>query len=260
MMKKIWQTCLTLGMILMVSLSATQGFAATPGAAGAAAPAVAITPKTKDYLKNVQLFAQSTVRIQGTKTVYIDPFNIARETHDADLILITHPHEDHFSVTDIAKIKKPGTILVVPDSMIQEAKTAGVNQVTTVVPNQRYQEDGVVFKALPAYNIDKPYHPKAKEWVGYLVQLNGILYYHAGDTDLLPEMKIIKTDVAFLPVGGTYTANAAEAAQAAALIRPAVAVPMHYGSVVGSSQDALKFVQLLKPGIKGAIIQNTKPL
>jgi L-ascorbate metabolism protein UlaG (beta-lactamase superfamily) len=208
-----------------------------------------------DLLKRVQLFVQSTIKFQATRTIYFDPFQVAGEPHDADIIFITHPHGDHLSVADIQKVMKPGTTIVLPEDGLAKAKAAGISKWVTVVPNQNYVVEGISFQTVPAYNTNKQFHPKENAWVGYIATINNAAYYIAGDTDLIPEMSGFKTDVAFLPVGGTYTMTAIEAAKAANIIKPAIAVPIHYGAVVGTAADAQKFLSLLDSGIKGIILQ-----
>ncbi len=210
----------------------------------------------KDLLNGVSLGKQSTIRIQSGKTVYFDPIDIAGEPKDADFIFISHSHGDHFSVGDIKKLAKPQTVLVLPADCVQPVKDAGLADIIEVSPNNDYEKDGIRFTAVPAYNTNKQFHKKESNWVGYIVILNGASYYFAGDTDNTPEMKEIKANVVFLPVGGTYTMTAEEAAEAANIIKPLVAVPMHYGSgIVGTPEDGAKFIKGLDPSIKGVLLK-----
>ncbi|MDP4095023.1 MAG: MBL fold metallo-hydrolase [Bacillota bacterium] len=211
--------------------------------------------ENSDLLKGVSHFVNSTIRIEGDKVIYFDPISIDGEPHDADIIFVTHTHDDHYSIGDIQKIMKDGTILVVTNDGVQTAQDAKIKNVMGVVPNKEYQADGIKFKTVPAYNIDNPYHPKDSGWVGYIVNMNNKSYYIAGDTDIINEMKGIKADVAFLPVGGTYTMDASQAAQAAKIIGPKVAVPIHFGYAAGSREDAEKFINLLDKSISGVILQ-----
>lgn len=208
-----------------------------------------------DLLRNVAHFKQSTIRIQGEKIIYFDPYRIAKEPHDADLVFLTHTHGDHYSVIDISVIMKATTIFVTTADGVAKLKEMGISNIVTVVPNQDYEVAGVKFHTVPAYNLNKNYHPRSSNWVGYVAQINQVAYYVAGDTDLIPEMKDIKADVAFLPVGGRYTMTAEEAAQAANLIKPKVAVPIHFADVVGTVDDAKKFLSLLDPPIQGVILK-----
>ncbi len=173
--------------------------------------------------------------LQGKKNVYIDPYNLVGDLPKADVVLITHPHFDHCSPDDVAKISSERTVAVAP-------RGCSVNlQTTFVQPGDELVFDEVVVKAVPAYNVGKNFHTKANNWVGYIVRMGGISVYHAGDTDVIPEMDGLSVDVALLPVGGTYTMDWSEALRAVEMIKPKVAVPMHYGSVAGSTTDALNF-------------------
>lgn len=178
------------------------------------------------------------------KILYIDPFGISE--HDkADIILITHGHYDHCSVVDIAKLIKPDTLIAItPDVTSKLSGKVHGGDVKLVKPGDSFVHKDIKVKAVPAYNINKQFHPKQEEWVGYVFTIDNITFYHAGDTDFIPEMADIETDVAFLPVSGTYVMNAEEAAQAAKKIMPKIAIPMHYGKIVGTKSDAEKFKEL----------------
>ena len=190
-------------------------------------------------LENVHWLGHASFKITGEKIIYIDPYQIAGgET--ADIILITHDHYDHLSMDDIEKIMGEKTVVVAPAS----AGDAIKGNLKKVNPGDTLTIEGVEIQAVPAYNIGKEFHPRDKNYVGYVFKIGGVSYYHAGDTDYIPEMKDIHVDVAFLPVGGTYTMNAEEAAKAAEDIKPKVAVPMHWGSIIGSEKDAEKFKSL----------------
>jgi L-ascorbate metabolism protein UlaG (beta-lactamase superfamily) len=195
----------------------------------------------RSVLKNVHWLGHAGFKITGSKTVYVDPYEI-RGGEPADLILITHDHYDHCSPADIKKIKHAATQIVAAEGV--DAKLPG--KVKTVKPGDRLTEAGVAIQAVPAYNFKLPNHARGKNHVGFVFALDGIIYYHAGDTDRIPEMKQISADVAFLPVGGTVTMGPAEAAKAAADVKAKTAVPMHWGSVIGSIEDAEKFCKLCK--------------
>lgn len=132
----------------------------------------------------------------------------------------------------------------------------GINKNAIIVaePNKEYETQGINFNTIPAYNINKKFHPKENNWLGYIITINNVKYYVAGDTDITDENRKVKCDVAFVPVGGTYTMDFKEAAQLINEIKPKIAVPIHYGSIVGTEQDARNFINLLNSEIKGVIL------
>ena len=207
-------------------------------------------------LENVEVLYHSSIKIKDNKIIYIDPFKIDRNYNDADIIFITHDHYDHYSEEDIDKVINENTVIVIPEELLTKVLKKGINKeaIITVEPNKKYMVQGIKFETIPAYNINKTFHPKENDWVGYVIEINGVKYYIAGDTDITEENKRVKCDVAFVPVGGTYTMDFKEAAQLVNEIQPKVAVPIHYGSVVGTKQDAEKFVKLLHTNIKGIIL------
>ncbi|MBN1275255.1 MBL fold metallo-hydrolase [Candidatus Woesearchaeota archaeon] len=204
-----------------------------------------------------ELLAHDTVRVTTMKprnlVIYFDPFKLPREGSlpKADVLFITHPHYDHCSVEDVRRVvQKKTEIVTVPDTQSKLSRL-DVAAVHLVRPGQELSVRGLSVRAVPAYNNDKEFHPKENEWVGFVVSVEDVSVYFAGDTDLTPEMQQLpRIDVAFLPVSGTYVMTAEEAAKAAMLIQPQVAVPMHYGSVVGSSQDAERFKSLLEGEVR----------
>lgn len=179
-------------------------------------------------------------RIEGEVRIYIDPFEIT-EAPVADIILITHEHYDHCSPEDVAKISTPETVIVTEKD--SAAKLAG--DVRIVAPGDRVEVGEVYVEAVPAYNVDKTFHPRANGWLGFIIELEGVRIYHAGDTDFIPEMNDFKVDIALLPVSGTYVMTAEEAVQAALALKPKVAIPMHYGAIVGGASDAVRFEKAL---------------
>ena len=207
-------------------------------------------------LENIEVLYHSSIKITKKKIIYIDPFKINQNYNDADIIFITHDHYDHYSEEDIDKIINEKTTIIIPEELLTKLSRKGINRSTiiTVEPNKKYTVQGIKFETIPAYNVNKTFHPKENEWVGYIIEIKGIRYYIAGDTDITEENKKVKCDVAFVPVGGTYTMDFREAAELINEIKPKVAVPIHYGSVVGTKQDATNFVKLLNPGINGAIL------
>lgn len=198
------------------------------------------TTEDKIMMNNVHWLGHSSIKLTGKKIIYIDPYKI-KGGEMADIILITHDHYDHMSLEDIRKIRSEKTVIVAPST--PSTKGLGKN-VRSVVPGMTLKIDNVEIQTVPMYNIGKRYHPKDKNYVGYVIKFDGVTYYHAGDIDAIPELKDIKADVVFLPVGGTYTMNAAEAAKAASEMKPKFAVPIHWGSVVGSLADAEQFKKL----------------
>ncbi len=203
--------------------------------------------------ENIEVFTQSSIRIQdGDRKIYMDPFQMKTEPHDADYILITHDHYDHFSPEDIAKAAKKDTVLVVPEKMKDKAReVAGlVRQIVTVEPGVRREAEGLALETVPAYNMLKPFHPKSAGWVGYILQVDGKRIYIAGDTDATREAKAVRCDVALVPIGGTYTMDAGKAAELVNAIRPEVAIPIHYGSIVGKPSDGEAFAGYVKAPIR----------
>ena len=207
-------------------------------------------------LNNIEVLYHSSIRINKEKTIYIDPFKIDRNYNDADIIFVTHDHYDHYSEEDIDKVINENTVIVIPEELLTKVLKKGINKnaIITVEPNQKYMVQGIKFETVPAYNTNKTFHPKENDWVGYVIELNDVKYYIAGDTDITEENKKVKCDIAFVPVGGTYTMDFKEAAQLINEIQPKIAVPIHYGSVVGTEQDAIDFIRLLHPNIKGVIL------
>jgi L-ascorbate metabolism protein UlaG (beta-lactamase superfamily) len=195
-------------------------------------------------LENIHWLGHDSFRLDGTVTVYIDPWKLPAGLPVAGLILVTHEHFDHLSVADITALAGPDTVVVGPASATSQL--AG-RETVTVAPGDSVEVRGVGIEAVPAYNLDKfrapgqPYHPREAGHVGYVVALDGVRYYHAGDTDAVPEMAEVRCDVALLPVGGTFTMTWDEAAAACDLLHTTAAVPMHYGEVVGDAGDAERF-------------------
>ncbi|MFC1728373.1 MBL fold metallo-hydrolase [Nanoarchaeota archaeon] len=183
--------------------------------------------------------------IKTDKVIYFDPYQI-QTNEKADIIFISHEHYDHCSIADINNIIKPSTVIVtVPDC---QSKLAGlpIANVTLVKPGDKLNIQGLAVEVVPAYNLNKQFHPFDNQWVGFVVTINGVRVYHAGDTDLIPEMRnLVDIGIALVPVSGEYVMTAQEAANAVNLFRPKVAIPMHYGAgVAGTKEDAEKFKSL----------------
>jgi len=190
---------------------------------------------------NIHWLGHDAFRIDGPPIVYFDPFQLTKNEPKADIIFITHDHYDHCSPADVAKIRGPKTIVVGPKEIV--SKLPGSVEVLSIGETKTFA--GVQVKAVPAYNINKNFHPKRDGKIGFVLTMAGKTYYHAGDTDRIPEMDGLAPDVAFLPVSGTYVMTADEAAGAAKAIKAKVVIPMHYGAIIGSDADAKKFAQLL---------------
>jgi L-ascorbate metabolism protein UlaG (beta-lactamase superfamily) len=182
-------------------------------------------------LEHLHWLGHASFRLDGPPTIYFDPTSLGGEESQADIILISHLHDDHYSPSILKQISTSETVIVISERMAVRLETDGVpGEVRGLRPGERTTIGEVGIETMPAYNIDKSYHPKEGEHLGFIVTLQGERLYFAGDTDRIPEMAHIDCDVALLPIGGTYTMDAEEAAQAAADIEPRVAVPMHMRS------------------------------
>lgn len=188
--------------------------------------------------------------IAGDKTIYIDPYQLSKaqqNRNDADILLISHNHFDHLSMDDIKNVLGKKTSIVAAKECIDQLKGAGAAEIKEVAPGDRMTVQGVSIEAVAAYNINKKFHPKADRKVGFVITAGNMRIYHTGDTDDIPEMSSVKPDIALVPVSGTYVMTAEEAAGAVnEKIKPSkLAIPMHYGAIVGSDQDAARFKQLV---------------
>lgn len=201
-------------------------------------------------IEHIHWLGHASVRLDFDKVIYIDPWKIADMAPKADLILITHAHHDHFSPDDIEKIRKPTTSFV----SIADVAAKIQGDIHVVKPGDVLTTQGIKIEAIAAYNLEKHFHPKSAGHVGFVVHTGGHAIYIAGDTDATPEMKSVKADVAMLPVGGHYTMGAEEAAEGANAIQPRLAIPLHFGDIIGSEANAQQFsvacqvpVQILQP-------------
>ncbi len=189
-------------------------------------------------LDKIHWLGHAAFRIELDKTIiYVDPYQLKKDAPKADIILITHEHFDHCSRTDIENIHQSNTKILAA----ARVRSALSYSLETMSPGEKIDVGRIRIEAVPAYNVKRSFHPVSNGNLGFIIQVNQVRIYHAGDTDLIPEMDRIKANIALLPVGGTYTMDAREAAQAADIITPDIAVPMHWGSVVGSRKDAEEF-------------------
>ena len=181
---------------------------------------------------------QSSIKIIEEKIIYFDPLKV-EELHDADYIFITHTHWDHFSKEDILKIRKETTKIIGPNDIQEESLNMGFQKqnICLVAPYQELSFENIKIKTVPAYNKEKPFHPKENFWVGYVVTINNTTYYIQGDTDALEENEKINCDILCIPIGGTYTMDKKEAAEFTNKLNPKTVIPIHYGLVVGTKED-----------------------
>ena len=207
-------------------------------------------------LNNIEVLCHSSIKINKEIIIYFDPFKIGKNYNDADIIFITHDHYDHYSEEDIDKVIKNNTIIVSPVDLLEKLLNKGLKKenIISVKPYEDYNIRNLKFSTIPAYNTNKQFHPRKNNWVGYLIELEGITYYIAGDTDITEDNKKIKCDVAFVPIGGTFTMNYQEASELINTIKPKIVVPIHYGSIVGTKEDAINFKKLINPEIECKIL------
>lgn len=205
--------------------------------------------------ENMYVYRQNHICLQSDgRIIHVDPFRMDFSPENADFIFITHDHYDHFSLIDIKKAAKKSTVIVFPEKMREKMfDIKAVGRLFAVKPNEKYVIDGLEFETVPAYNIGKPFHPKSAGWVGYIIKLDGKRIYIAGDTDATPEAEAVKCDVAFIPVGGTYTMNALQAAKLVNRIKPEIAIPVHYGEIVGTKKDGEIFADAVDKNIKAEL-------
>jgi L-ascorbate metabolism protein UlaG (beta-lactamase superfamily) len=193
---------------------------------------------------NLAWLGHSSFRLSGSRIIYFDPWEAGGPA--ADLILITHDHFDHCDPPTVKTLCGPRTRIVTEPASAARLKAEGFNQVTVMAPGDEIEIAGVGLKAVPAYNTNKDFHPREKNYLGFVVTLDGLSLYHAGDTDRIEEMKGLKAQVALLPVSGTYVMTAEEAVQAALDLSPAMVIPMHFNKIVGDESMAKAFAEALK--------------
>ncbi len=210
----------------------------------------------------LQWLGHAGFRLSAEKVVYIDPFQLIKSYNDADIVICTHEHYDHCSIKDIEKVITSETILVCPPDCISKFRGLKIGNIVPLEPGQSVKVKGVSILAIPAYNVNKyrsqdiVFHPKQNYWIGPVLVLGGKKIYHSGDTDKIPEMaELHDIDIALMAVGGIYTMTAHEAVEAVLMFRPKNTIPMHYGSIVGSVQDAVTFAQEVRShGIKSEVL------
>lgn len=204
----------------------------------------------EEFAKKIHWLGHDGFRMDAAKIIYFDPYQIS-DGPKADLILISHEHFDHCSPEDVAKVQDSGTVIVT------EKDSAGklTGDVRVVTPGETLNVEDIKIQVVPAYNTDKDFHPKSNNWLGFIVEIEGIKIYHAGDADFIPEMNDLEVDIALLPVSGTYVMDAEQAVQAALSINPKLAIPMHYGAIVGDEKDAMTFKSALEGKVEVLVLQ-----
>ena len=202
-------------------------------------------------MDNIFINAHSSIQIGD---IFFDPFKITNNTKKASMIFITHTHYDHLSIEDINKVITSDTIIIAPHDAKDTLQEHYSNKVYYVKPNEILNINNIKIETFAAYNINKNFHKKEYNWVGYKVEINGTTYTIVGDTDATPELESLHTDVLFVPIGGTYTMSAKEAANLANTIKPDLVIPMHYNEIVGSKEDEKIFIKNLDKNIKYKIL------
>jgi len=203
----------------------------------------------EDFSKKIQWLGHDGFRIDAVKTIYFDPYEI-KGGPKADLIFISHEHFDHCSPEDVARIQGSDTVIVTEKDSAKKL----TGDVRVLKPGETLTLNDIKVQAVPSYNTDKAFHPRANNWLGFVVEIEGVKVYHAGDCDFMPEMKDLEVDIAFLPVSGTYVMTAEQAVEAALAINPKLAIPMHYGAIVGDNQDAVRFKKALEGRVEVHIL------
>jgi L-ascorbate metabolism protein UlaG (beta-lactamase superfamily) len=207
-------------------------------------------------LNRLHWLGHASFRLEASKIIYFDPWKLSKNAPKADVILITHEHYDHFSPEDIQKISTPNTVIVTDTTVSRriESESLTYKEVRRLLPGEASDISGIKIEGVASYNTNKQYHTKTSKKLGFIVTIDGMRIYDAGDTDMIPEMKDYSCDIAILPVSGTYVMTADEAALAALLIKPKVAIPSHYADIVGNAKDASRFQELLKDKVEVKIL------
>ena len=197
-----------------------------------------------DYDK-IEVNTQSSIKFKLDKIIYFDPYKIEDDINDADIIFITHNHYDHMDSESINKVKNNDTIIVAPKTMEDTIREIKFKDYIFLNPNEEIDLDDINIKTIPAYNLEKPFHPRTNNWLGYILTYNNVTYYVAGDTDKTNEAENVKCDIALIPIGGKFTMNVEEASELVKTINPKVVIPIHYGSIIGDIQDGERLKELL---------------
>ena len=195
----------------------------------------------------IRWYGHDTFTLSNNITICIDPFKLTNSI-SADLVLISHNHFDHLSEDDLSKVVNENTTIIAANECLSQLSKLNCKETVGISPNDEKIIGGVKIIAVRAYNLDKinpdtekPFHPREDNKVGFIVTINGISIYHTGDSDVIPEMDDLQPDVLLVPVSGTYVMTASEAVTAVGKIKPKLAIPMHYGTIVGSEDDAKEF-------------------
>jgi len=218
--------------------------------------AYAAEGEVEEMVNNLHWLGHASFRLDSSKVIYFDPWKLSPDSPKADFIFITHDHYDHYSLDDVKIISTKDTVIVTDNTVGRQLQGARLNykEIRPLSPGDNIEIDGVKISAVASYNIGKQFHTKNSQKLGFIVTIDGVKIYHAGDTDNIPEMAGYQCDIALLPASGTYVMTAEEAAKAALTIKPKVAIPMHYGDIVGSDSDARRFQDLLKGKVEVKIL------
>ena len=200
----------------------------------------------------IRWHGHDTFSVESDVRIFFDPYKLSKQS-EADLILISHDHFDHLSLEDLQKISTIKTTIVAAKECVNKITGIAFKEKIGIAPGEEKTVNGMRIRAVSAYNMDKinhdtkkPFHPKEDNKIGFLVNINGTVIYHTGDSDLIPEMSNLRPDILLIPVSGTYVMTSKEAAKATEIIKPKIAIPMHYGTIVGTERDATEFKNLVK--------------